>query len=237
MGYSIGVRARSKTLQRQMLDFLQANYRAWYEVVGGHNPEDTSSPTDDADYDDAKTFVGFNYSSTWGWNRFWTTTICRWIALQVGRRRRSFAKDVITPNVLAEPTPFITYDGYQNWPVIVSTAPKRLPKGQQWCSTDNLGLPNGPDVFKDYAHVAAEMASSPDETPKTKAAWDRFMREVDKLDLDEREANGKITRDQRLDERRTLMAECFKPIMVETFSRMRTELQRLQDLWLLNGQG
>lgn len=214
-----------------MLDFLHTHYRAWHEVVGGYNPENTSGPTNDADYDDAKTFVGFNYSCTWGWGRFWTTTSCRWIALQVGRRRRSFAKDVISPNVLAEPTPFITYDGYQNWPVIVSSAPTKLPKGHQWCSTDPLGLINGPDVLKDYAHVAAEMAVSPDQTPQVKAAWDRFMKKVDKLRLDEREASGKITRDQRIDEHKTLMAECFEVILTDAFAKMRAELQRLQSLW------
>ena len=214
-----------------MLAFLNEHYRKWAVVVVGHETQAVSSPTDDADYDSAKNFIGFNYSGSWGWDRVFTTTSCRWIALKVGRRRRTFSKDDITPNALPEPVPFITYDGYSNWPVIVSAAPSRLPKGQQWCSTDRYGLMNGPGRWKSYATSAAEDVLRPDAKKEVTEAWDKFKEGAAKKNWEAREKAGEITRSQWIDQHETLMAKCFKPLMVKAFGTMRDEMKRLDELW------
>lgn len=47
----------------------------------------------------------------------------------------------------------------------------------------------------------------------------------------EREDAGEITRRQWLDEHKALMAKHFKPLMDRALGLMRTELQRLDQLW------
>lgn len=235
MGYSIGVRARSAKLQETMLAFLAVHYRNWAQITGGYDPQAVTDPTDDADYDNGKNFVGFNYGCLSGYDRFWNTTTCRWIALKVGRRKRKFNKDVITPNELPEPTPFLTYDGYQHWPVIVCANPKRnLAKGQQWCSTDKYGFPNNPKLYEEYATTAAHEVLNPDnreEEAAAQKAWKAFMEEAAVKNWEELELAGKITRQQWIDESNVLMAKHFKPLMEEAFKLMRAELKRLDDLW------
>jgi hypothetical protein len=232
MGYSIGTRARGAKLQKEMIAFLRRHYRKWSEVAIAHESHQVGLPTDDADYDDAKHFVGFNYSCSWGWDRFYTTVSCRWVALKVGRRRRTFAKDVVTPNAFPDPVPFITYDGYQNWPVLAvgEEAAKGLPVGQQWCATDEWGVPAGPGRWEDYSDSCAEDGLFGDHDG-VRAAWDKITEESAAADWEGREKRGEIVREQWIKEMQALRVKHLRPFMEEAFDKVREEMKRLDGLW------
>ena len=232
MGYSIGARARGAKLQKEMVTFLGTHYRKWSVVAGGHESQQVGPPTDDADYDDAKHFVGFNYSCSWGWDRFYTTVSCRWVALKVGRRRTTFSKDAVTPNAFPDPVPFITYDGFQNWPVLAvgEEGAKDLPKGQQWCATDRWGVPAGPGRWEDHSTSCAEDELFGDNDG-VKAAWEMIQKKSAEADWEAREKRGEITRKQWLKEMEVLRAEHLRPFMERAFDKVREEMRRLDALW------
>ena len=233
MGYSIGVRARSRKLQKEMVSFLNKNYRKWSEVVGGHERHAVSSPTDDADYDDSKLFVGFNYSCSWGWDRFYTTVSCRWVALKIGRQRTTFSKDVVVPNAFPKPVPYITYDGYENWPVLVTTerGASRLPKRQRWCATDEYGLSRSPDRWKDHCITAMEECHFGDEVKGIKKAMSALEKETVRTDWQALKDRGEITRRQWLDGIEAIRAKHMRPFMEKAFDDVRAEMKRLDSIW------
>lgn len=233
MGYSIGVRARSRKLQRDMVSFLTENYRKWSEVAGGHERHAVSGPTGDADYDGSKLFVGFNYSCSWGWDRLYTTTSCHWVALKVGRRRKSFSKDAVVPNVFPEPVPYITYDGYENWPVLVTTekGAARLPKRQRWCATDKYGVTCSPDRWEDCYHHAMEECCFGDKVNGAKKAMSAMNKEMARTDWQALEDRGEITRRQWLDGIKAVGAKHMRPFMEKAFDEVREEMKRLDGLW------
>jgi hypothetical protein len=222
MGCSIGIRARSKKLQKQMTDFLAVNFRSWSEVIGkGERFYNVSPPNDDLDYDSAKNVVGFNYSCSSGWERFYTSTMCRWLALKVGTRKSRFAKDVIEPNVLPEPAPFMVYDGYQAWPVIVATVKeaRKLPIGQRCWATSPLGLPTGPERFEEVAFYAAENDIGTD-------VFETFQKELVKADIDN------LPHEERVKTHQRIMAKCFKPQITKGLKTVETEIRRLDKAWM-----
>lgn len=143
MGYSIGIRPRSEVLAREMLSFMSANYRSWPTVEGGGGGQYVSDPTDDLDYDRAKGAIGLNYGSVSGWEREYAYVLTRWMAIRIGKRRSLFRKGSVTPNRFKKPVPFMVYDGYDCWPILVVSGDDQLaqiPSSARWCATDGLGM-------------------------------------------------------------------------------------------------
>ena len=150
MGYSIGIRTRSPKLRYKLLAFMKAHYRSWPLLLTGQDgPCYAGPPTDDLDYDSrSKTAIGVNYGVCGDWEREWAFTIVRWMALRAGTNRRMFSDGVR----LEAPVPFMVYDGYESWPLIVVTKAqaKKLPKRLQGFAVDQQGIHNGPDAESEY---------------------------------------------------------------------------------------
>jgi hypothetical protein len=145
MGYSIGFLARSPALAKRTASFMRKHYRPWPEVAGdgSGSGQYASGPRESLAYDKRKGVIGVDYGPVSGWEREYAFAIVRWMAIRAGRRRSSFRKDAVTPHVLESPAPYMTYDGYENWPILVVASAKELravPKSARWCATDRLGM-------------------------------------------------------------------------------------------------
>ena len=147
MGYSIGFMPRSEALGKRMLGLMKENYRPWPTVAGSKGGQYAGNPTDDMSYDRRKNSIGLDYGAVSGWEREYAYSVVKWMAIRAGRRRSSFAKDAVTPNRFPGPVPYMTYDGYQNWPILVVSTGRELaavPKSARWCATDRLGMRSEP---------------------------------------------------------------------------------------------
>lgn len=127
MGYSIAAPIRSRKAQAKMLAFLEKHYRPWLKIAEGTDVSvepgyDNSHyflTESDLSYDHGKLRIGFDYSSWMGHERHYIYSVLRWIAIKVGRQR--LLNDTVafygenTPRV-----PYIVYDGYEAWPVLVN---------------------------------------------------------------------------------------------------------------------
>jgi len=236
VGYSFGVHARTQKLQQSMLGFLDTQYNNWGVLMGDPRFRRlVRPPTGDADYDRAANFIGFNYGLVHGWERLYIAVVCNWVALKVGRQRRRFNRDIIKPGLLTNPVPYTTYDGFMHWPILVTGTPEKLPPLQQCWATDQYGFLNGPQLFHDYASVMfSEVCVT---NPKNASALflsshEGYQKAFQETRLDERRKSDDITFRQWHDEHTELVVESFKPLMVETFDTMRSELRRLDQVWL-----
>jgi hypothetical protein len=153
MGYSVGIRVRSKALHTEMRDFLEVNYRRYATVVGRSPDHDRAHlPTEDLSYDHAKLSLGLDYQSGLGdWEREYVYDFCRWMAIRVGKKRASFPKLFPKGGIFPEPVPYIVYDGYEPWPVLVGTSEENAKRDPKiwWCCSDSLGVHNGPKAHSD----------------------------------------------------------------------------------------
>lgn len=143
MGYSISFTPRSSALGKRVLELMKEHYRPWPKVIGSKHGQHAGSPSDDLSYDRRKGVIGLDYGAVSGWEREYAYSVVKWMAIRAGRRRSSFAKDVVTPNRFLGPVPYMSYDGYQNWPILVVSDKKELaavPKTARWCSVDRLGM-------------------------------------------------------------------------------------------------
>jgi len=234
MGYSMGARARNATLKKQMLAFLDEHYRCWPQVMGEDEKHwwfNSSPPkgSPDLSYDSAKLALGFDHSGLHGWERFYLFTVSRWIALKVGSRKRRFSRDTIEPCVLDEPTPFMTYDSNDHWPVIVRTVKEaaKLPKGQQWCAMSPLGLPTGPRRFHKASSAALEALLDSKELDKVFKAIG--------ADLEKSNYNSLPGGTPRITLHEDIRLKHLKPRVIEGFAKVRAEMRRLDQLWSSHG--
>ena len=161
MGYSISVNCKSNKAQQQMLKFMGDNFRPWAVVLGGKDDvRYIGDPDDDLSYADGKRQIGFNYSSGWGSlgspERDYYYATLRWIALQVGRR----AKAIGSPEGgqvyrFDEPKPYITYDGYDHWPVLLERPNK---KKLRWLWVSKYGMKRCKDnLAEHYGRLVHEL--------------------------------------------------------------------------------
>ena len=88
MGYSISVNCKSQQAQTRMLKFLERHFRHWGVLMGGPSDADRYISAPQAH---GKHQVGFDYGA-WGANtteREYYYALLRWVAIQVGQRRKS----------------------------------------------------------------------------------------------------------------------------------------------------
>jgi hypothetical protein len=116
MGYSFATPMKSPKAKAHMLAFMAEHYRGLSDIapdVFVRRDYDASRfLTDDLDYDDGPSKVGFNYSALMGAGRYYCTSILGWMALRAGRTRRF--------NKLSKgfSAPYYVYDGYESTPVL-----------------------------------------------------------------------------------------------------------------------
>ena len=220
MGYSIGIRPRSKKLRDRMLGFMNANYLGWPALRGDPDgPCFAGAPTDDLSYDSGtKLPLGINYGSCGGWEREYAFTIVRWMALRVGTNRTTFSDGIRTK----KPTPFMVYDGFETWPLLVGTTAKnaRLPERLQWCAVDRQGTHNGPDALADCVRQAVF------EVPLPKDTLNRICKCLGAMPLEGNRSNWRATFKEELAQTPALQAH-----IDEKSGLLRAELDRLDHLW------
>lgn len=221
MSYSIGIRTKSPGLQKKMLKFMQVHYRSWPAVLG--DPKGNAyagEPSDDLSYDRAKSVIGLDYGVVSGWERVYAYAVVRWMAIKVGAIKSRYP---VVPKRTPQPVPYIVYDGYESWPVIVvetTAALKKLPQESRWCAATPLGMYADPlryvdgdlvlelaeDCTQMFRDIEAKVGSrGPNSGPKAHAAW--------------------VAKRHRL-----MMPYCRKKLRVQ-LKPLKAEMQRLEDLW------
>jgi hypothetical protein len=118
MGYTMAVPIKSRKMQARMMAFLDAHFLEElpfkHDMIGDLVPIYPTTEEDLA-YDDGKCRIGFNFSLS----SAYVYAVCQWIALRVGRRRRSFSCDSIAETFrLDQPVPYIVYDGEAAYPLL-----------------------------------------------------------------------------------------------------------------------
>ncbi len=226
MGYSIAIRARNPKLRKKMVKFMAENFRKWSDVLG--KGESISSrpglgEEGSLDYDRSKDAVGFDYAShCHGWESCLIYSATRWMAIKIGKRRSKFQKDAVTPNVFDEAVPFMVYDGYQAWPILIVKdlkAAMKLPATARWCATDSLGVYIGPEVNEILTSYAEEMFFD----KKTFAAFERDMKKFEHL----HKTDFKAWREKH----REMKVKHMRPEIDKMLPIVRKEIERLDKLW------
>lgn len=228
MGYSIAARARNQKLRVKMVEFMGKNWRKWSDVLGkGESISSRPGLEDEGgklDYDRSKDAVGFDYAShCHGWERCFIYCEIRWVAIKIGKRKTKFSKDDVTPNVFPEPVPFMVYDGYQSWPILVVKNLKeamKLPKGNRWCATDSLGVYIGPEANSILTTYASRIYGTP--------LYAAFNKELGKLG--ERPKEPKAF-EEWMERYEALKVKHMRGEIDEVLPIIRKEVARLDKLW------
>lgn len=159
MGYSVSVSVRSHRFKSEMYDFLKRLYRPWSEIVAALAEEDDedyeildffNGPFLDGELASArgKCLIGWDYHPTTGPEREYYYALVRWIAIQVGKRRRRFRGEDLT---LDRPVPYYVYDGIEAMPILLTGEWPRLPKELEPYGFDHLGMPLSNRVLRELA--------------------------------------------------------------------------------------
>lgn len=137
-----------------MHEFLLEFYRPWPEVVGEDRPPIFSPPTTDPTFAHGACVVGFDYGGIGLIEREYNFALVRWMALQVGRRRRRFRGEGVT---LEKPVAYVVVGGYEPWPVLLDTEWPDFPVDMRWWVTDQLGMNTDDYVVRELAwyHIPA----------------------------------------------------------------------------------
>lgn len=216
MGYSIAVICKSAVSQQKMLRFLGKHFKHFSDDPVRY----ISEPRSELSYSDSKVQVGFDYKSGWGafsYERAYYFSILHWIALKVGARKTKIGKYKV-----AKSSPYVRYDGYENWPVLVDK-PKSKTLQQFW--VDELGMLrenlfylwvtelffSHVLYFKDNLHPDAE-----------KILGRKISRGGEPFTVDEQFT---------IDERNLLVTTICKPQIDAAKKHIHDELQRLNDEW------
>lgn len=233
MGASISIRVSGDKKRAKMLAFMAKNYRRWSEVFPeGRKSESAGDPS--GDFARRRKDIGFEYAAhLYGWERIFVYSVLRWMALKVGDKKARFSKDEITPNVFKKPMPYMTYDGYAHWPIIVCASEKaalKLPDTQVWCAMDKYGLYISGHTSESLVNCACEeLMFDPKYDKKFSAA---FLKNGGPPQGPARtDKSFAAWRKKHL----AIKARLSKPVIARVLPKMRDELKRLDKLWDSNG--
>jgi len=152
MGYTIATPIRDEKTKAKMLAFLKANFRQFTELTdknGPHNyyrgPLPDGLPSDESlSYDSGPCRIGFDFNDG-GFAREYIFTVCRWMALKVGRLYSFPTKG--TPDLQGD-IPIYAYDGDDQddsneeggpTPVLLEGS-MDVPEKKSWCVVNKLGV-------------------------------------------------------------------------------------------------
>lgn len=223
MGYSIAIRPRSADLARKMQTFMDEHYRAWPYVVGKKNKAQyASNPTSELDYDNTAGALGFNYGAMHGWEDEFAYTVTRWMAIKIGKKRRSFQG--IPKTDIPNPIPYMVYDGHEAWPIFIVESLwefRAVPRERRWCSYDALGM------RRDYAHAIPRLVFDLPGVDVAKVLDDTYQK-VGTYSGDP--SNSKDHQDW-VDRRHQFMAKLVRTELNKGIKVLRREMKRLDRLW------
>ena len=213
MGYHLSVKAKSTGARTRMLAFMEANYKPWGNTAGPVEPRGTDK-------------LVIEYSSCLhGLERIFVYCIIRWMALQVGKLRGHYNKDVVFPNKFNPPVPYMTYDGYEHWPILVcDKEPKAmsLPTTARWCATDKYGIYLSERTSESLLHAAMDAHIG-------RPSYDRLRKEViEKIGHCPQEEKAKI---KWLNAHKRIMTKHCQPEIHRMLRKVRKEIARLDQLW------
>lgn len=229
MGYSLAVKTRNPKLAKKMLSFMGEHYRDWSRVIGqGKNSYSVRPLCDDISYGQNKGVIGFDYSAVHGWERAYVYSLCRWIALKIGVKKSRFSKETVTPNVFEKGVPYISYDGYEHWPIFVASSEKEakatLPRSIWWCATDRYGLYLGEATSGALVDAALEnLIFDKDLYKKMQVDWEKLGPWP--------EDRSSKEYDRHLEKYKAVKRKHAKPEIRKVLPIVRAELKRLDDLW------
>lgn len=141
MGYSIYTPIASKSQENQMFKFLKKEFKHYDELIG--NISDNRLITDICTAKGIYTKgskIGFHYNSCWGatnsFEREYYYTVLNWIALKVGKTKSNF-KYEFEKFKPYDPVPYISYNGMEDWPVLVK---RPYNEKYKWRWVDKYGV-------------------------------------------------------------------------------------------------
>lgn len=215
MGYNISVKVQNKELQNKMIDFMKANYESLGNMTGP--PEKRHGNK-----------IAIEYSSCLhGEERLYVYSVVRWMALKVGTLKSKFNKTSVNPSVFDPPVPFMTYDSYERWPILVCAseeeAEAKWPKSLLWCCTDRLGVYLG-ERTSEFAILAMTEVIFTDE--KKFALFEAAMKELGPIPRGDNEK-----RTEWLEKKRVIQAGLCESEIRAILEKIRTKIGRLDELW------
>ena len=157
MGLSVSVSVRSQRLKDVMYEFLQRLYRPWSDVLEELGDDDDDfevldffrGPFVDSELDSpGKCLIGFDYEPVAGPEREYHYALVRWIALQVGKRRRTFRSDNLK---FAQAVPYYVYDGIEAKPILLASEWPNLSKELKIHAYNNLGMSVGDEISRELS--------------------------------------------------------------------------------------
>jgi hypothetical protein len=113
MGYSLSTPCQSAKARDEMVAFLEQHHRPFSTVIAearagsydrDYDPTVFICVGDELAYGAGPSKIGFNFSTS-GDYAHWMWTLCRWVALQVGRKR-TFKTELAYPTAF----PYVTWD-------------------------------------------------------------------------------------------------------------------------------
>lgn len=228
MGASISTIVTSWGARDRMLDFLSKHYRDWTQVSGTPGARLVGGGKEVFDYMGSRgerVAIGTEYlGNLYGWERCYVTALCRWVALKIGRKRVRFSKDVIGPEPFAKPVPYLLYDSYEYWPILVMSekAALKLPEKRQWCAVDKFGCYLGAEIHESVVSAAFDLISSNDKRYKA------YAKDANRFGPVPSESEARLA---WLDKQRVVKAKHAKPEVERVLPVLRGELERLDRLW------
>jgi hypothetical protein len=201
------------------------NFRSWPLVATGKDgPRDHGDVSTSLSYDKSRNALGISFSCMSGWEREYAYTITRWMAIKIGKRRCSFKGDEKSLKI-AQPAPFIVYDGSEFWPILIVNSIEdisKLPKEWKWCAADALGLRSDPSRYMFFVWLEAEESLGPLKLAK-------YM--VDQLKIKRPKPGSGDTFDQFVEKRNRLQYNYAKDHVTHWDGIIRKEIERLDALW------
>lgn len=129
-----------------MLEFLEDNYRPWYNVLDGDEESQFFGP---ANLEDRPLHIGFEYQTHAGPERVYNYAVLRWVALRTGRKRKKFENATFTRTL-----PYYMFwsrKGSKPFPVIPSPPPVKVPSAYRDFVVDRYGLLAGDRTARELA--------------------------------------------------------------------------------------
>ena len=140
MGYSVTAPCKSAKAKAEMLAFLAEHYRSPDEFIDGIGDDGLRGPLgEDLSYSNGKCEIGFDFTS-WTPARDFAISMCRWVALRVGRMRKLKVFEG-NPIGIKAVISYYVYDGYEAVPIRLKSEwfDKAPEECREWSFVDEHG--------------------------------------------------------------------------------------------------
>lgn len=133
-----------------MFEFLLEHFLPWPELLGEESLARFRGPsTDNLEAAKGKCIIGFDYPNLIeGPEHEYVFSVVRWVAIRVGKRRRTFRFDGLE---LDKPVPYYVFDGLEPSPILLEDEWENVPPNLLSCVHTRLGLRITPQVARELA--------------------------------------------------------------------------------------